>query len=98
VSSAEQTGTVPIGTEAVEEEITRFVEAKVKATPTVNQDLISTGLVTSMFAIQLVLFLEKTFSVEIVGRDLQLNNFRTVGAMAGLVRRLRGEAGGEAGA
>jgi methoxymalonate biosynthesis acyl carrier protein len=74
------------------------VEAKVKATPTVNQDLISTGLVTSMFAIQLVLFLEKTFSVEIVGRDLQLNNFRTVGAMAGLVRRLRAGAAGEAGA
>jgi methoxymalonate biosynthesis acyl carrier protein len=82
----------------MEEKIIRFVAAKVKATPAVDQDLISTGLVTSMFAIQLVLFLEQTFEVEIVGRDLQLTNFRTVGAMAGLVRRLRAEGAAEAGA
>jgi methoxymalonate biosynthesis acyl carrier protein len=97
VSSVEQPPAVPIGTETMEEEITRFVAAKVKAAPAVNQDLISTGLVTSMFAIQLVLFLEQAFEVEIVGRDLQLNNFRTVGSMAGLARRLRAEAAGEVG-
>jgi methoxymalonate biosynthesis acyl carrier protein len=96
VSSAEQTETVPIGMDTIEDAISQFVETKVKAAPTVNQDLISTGLVTSMFAIQLVLFLEQRFSVEVVGRDLQMENFRTVGAMAGLVRRLREEAPGEA--
>lgn len=77
--------------ETVEDEIIRFVAAKTKATPAVDQDLIATGLATSMFAMQLVVFLEQAFAVEIVGKDLQLVNFRTVEAMAALVRRLRAE-------
>jgi methoxymalonate biosynthesis acyl carrier protein len=77
-------------TGTIEEQITRFVAAKTKATPAVDQDLIATGLATSMFAMQLVVYLEQTFGLEIVGKDLQLTNFRTVEAMAALVRRLRG--------
>ena len=78
-------------TATIEDEITRFVAAKTNATPAVDQDLIATGLATSMFAMQLVVFLEQAFGIEVVGRDLQLVNFRTVEAMAALVRRLRGD-------
>lgn len=85
--TAEQQAT----TESIEDEIIRFVTAKTKVAPDVDQDLFATGLATSMFAMQLVVFLEQTFAVEIVGKDLQLVNFRTVEAMAALVRRLRGE-------
>jgi methoxymalonate biosynthesis acyl carrier protein len=94
VSLGEQTEKSPLQTEAVEDKIIEFVAAKAKAMPAVDQDLISSGLITSMFAMQLVLFLEQSFSVVIAGSDLQLVNFRTVAGMAGLVRRLREEAAG----
>jgi methoxymalonate biosynthesis acyl carrier protein len=38
-----------------------------------------------MFAMQLVMFLEKTFTVTIEPQDLLLDNFRTVDAMARLI-------------
>ena len=40
-----------------------------------------------MFAMQLVLFLEKNFQVEISNEDLELKNFQTINAMAELVGR-----------
>ncbi|MFC4535654.1 acyl carrier protein [Sphaerisporangium dianthi] len=94
MTAEERVGLASTETDTIEDKITRFVAAKAKVTPAVDQDLISTGLVTSMFAMQLVVFLEQTFSVVIAGSDLQLVNFRTVEAMVALVRKLRGDAAG----
>ena len=44
---------------------------------------------TSLFAMELVVFLEDAFDIEIAGPDLRLDNFRTVRVMTGLVQRLR---------
>jgi methoxymalonate biosynthesis acyl carrier protein len=57
--------------------------------------MFTSGLVSSMFAMELVVHIEQTYSVAIVGADLKLDNFRTVEKMAALVLRLQGaEAGG----
>ncbi|GAA3291572.1 acyl carrier protein [Streptomyces cinereospinus] len=77
--------------EAVAEEITRFVAEQTRTSPEVDQDLFMTGIANSMFAMQLVVFLEQTYSVTIAGPDLQMCNFRTVKSMAALVGRLRAE-------
>lgn len=54
-----------------------------------DTDLFAGGLVSSMFAMELVVHVEDTFDVAVEGADLALTNFRTVRSMAELVRRLR---------
>ncbi|CAM3015345.1 acyl carrier protein [Saccharomonospora xinjiangensis] len=78
-------------TEAVAERISGFLEQRTKLTWEPDTDLFDSGAVSSLFATELVVFLEETFDIEIVGRDLRLDNFRTVRVMTGLVRRLREE-------
>ena len=59
-----------------------------------GQDLFASGLVSSMFAMQLVVHLESAYGIAIIGPELKLDNFRTVQAMANLVLRLRTSADG----
>ncbi|WP_103347687.1 acyl carrier protein [Amycolatopsis sp. CA-128772] len=77
--------------EAVTREIRDFLTARVKQDVPVDQDLFRTGLVSSMFAMELVVFLEQTYGIAIVGADLKLDNFRTVEGMTALVGRLLDE-------
>ncbi|WPB95920.1 acyl carrier protein [Streptomyces malaysiensis] len=76
--------------EGIEQAITEFVSGRVKAEVPVDEDLFASGLVSSMFAMELVVHLEQAFSVQILGDDLKRDNFRTVQAMTALVARLRG--------
>jgi methoxymalonate biosynthesis acyl carrier protein len=46
-----------------------------------------------MFAMELVVHLEASHDIAIIGPELKLDNFRTVQAMTSLVLRLRGAAG-----
>ena len=52
-----------------------------------DEDIFALGFVNSMFAMQLVLFVEKEFKVTIGNEDLDLENFRTINAIASLVDR-----------
>jgi methoxymalonate biosynthesis acyl carrier protein len=89
--TSEQT-MAPITAEAIEEALLSFLEERIKTTVASDQDLFRSGLVSSMFAMQLVVYLEERYDIAIIGPDLTLDNFRTVQAMTGLVLRLR-EAG-----
>ncbi|MEM9494239.1 MAG: phosphopantetheine-binding protein [Myxococcota bacterium] len=62
-----------------------------------SDDIFVMGLVNSLFAMQLVEFTEKTFSIQIGPEDLNMDNFRTINAIAELIERksARGS-GGEA--
>jgi methoxymalonate biosynthesis acyl carrier protein len=75
---------------AITEDVLRFVEAKTKSSVWPDTDLFESGLVSSLFALELISYLEKTYLVSIDGEDLQLDNFRTVERMTGLVLRLKG--------
>ncbi|GGV43644.1 hypothetical protein GCM10010182_80270 [Actinomadura cremea] len=80
----------------VEKELTAFLIERTGAEPELDQDLFATGTISSMFAMELVVFLEDTYDVEIVGPDLSRDNFASIRAMAALVLRLReGGGGGE---
>jgi acyl carrier protein len=52
-----------------------------------EEDIFTLGFVNSMFAMQLVLFIEQEFQVTIENEDLDFENFRTIEAMANLVER-----------
>jgi methoxymalonate biosynthesis acyl carrier protein len=52
-----------------------------------DEDIFSLGFVNSMFAMQLVLFVEQEFKIAIENEDLELENFRTMNSIANLVKR-----------
>lgn len=52
-----------------------------------DDDIFASGAVTSLFAMQLVLFLESKFSLTIENEDLEIDNFRTVTALCRLIER-----------
>jgi methoxymalonate biosynthesis acyl carrier protein len=81
----------PLTSEAIESALMSFLAERIKGDVAADQDLFRSGLVSSMFAMQLVVHLEETYDIAIIGSDLKLDNFRTVQAMTGLVMRLAGE-------
>jgi methoxymalonate biosynthesis acyl carrier protein len=52
-----------------------------------DEQIFAAGFVNSMFAMQIVLFLEKSFQIAIANEDLELKNFQTINAMAELIER-----------
>lgn len=50
-----------------------------------DDDIFGLGLVNSLFAMQLVMFLEKEFSVVVENEDMNLDNFRTINRMIGFI-------------
>jgi methoxymalonate biosynthesis acyl carrier protein len=84
--------------ETIEKELLSFLQERTKTSLAPTQELFASGLVSSMFAMELVVHLEQNYGIAIVGSDLKLDNFRTVQSMRELVLRLRGasEAAGDA--
>ena len=46
-----------------------------------DEDIFEMGFVNSMFAMQLVYFIEQEFNITVKNEDLDFDNFRTVNAM-----------------
>ena len=55
-----------------------------------DDDLFESGVVNSLFAVQLMTFVEKTFAIEVAEEDLEIDNFRSLNATAGFVLRKNG--------
>ena len=87
------TSSGPVTAEAVRTNLLGFLERRTRTSWTEDDDVFDSGLVSSMFALELVVHLEKTFAVDIGGADLVPTNFRTVAAMTALVLRLGGTRG-----
>jgi acyl carrier protein len=52
-----------------------------------DQDLFKTGLLNSLFAMQLVMFVEKEFKIKVENEDLDPKNFSTIQSIVGFVER-----------
>ena len=46
-----------------------------------------TGLLNSMFAMQLLLFVEEEFNIQVTNEDLDVTNFQSLNAVAAFVTR-----------
>jgi methoxymalonate biosynthesis acyl carrier protein len=69
-------------------QITEFIHGRYPSlTVAGDDDIFALGFVNSLFAMELVLFLENTYAFSVPNEELQLDNFRTVTAMAALVQR-----------
>lgn len=70
-----------------EDEIRPFMAGRIRDEFSDDDDIFALGFVNSLFAIELVVFLEKTFDIKIPNDELTLDNFRTVRSMAAVVER-----------
>lgn len=52
-----------------------------------NYDLFASGAVNSLFAMQLVMFVEKEFELKVENEDLDPQNFNTINAIVDFVTR-----------
>jgi acyl carrier protein len=70
--------------ERIREFVSRFMSGNA---PKDGEDIFATGYVNSMFAMQLVQFVETGFGFTVESEDLELDNFRSIDAIAALVER-----------
>lgn len=52
-----------------------------------DQDLFESGLLNSLFAMQLVIFLEKEYEFQIGNEDLNISNFKSLNAITTFVMK-----------
>ncbi|MFJ4921618.1 acyl carrier protein [Streptomyces sp. NPDC088725] len=83
---------------AVQADLLRFLTKRTGRTWTTDADVFGSGGLSSLFAMELVVHLERTYDISIRGADLRTENFRTVLRMSELVERLRQPAPGASGA
>ena len=59
-----------------------------------DANLFESGIVNSLFAVQLMTFIEKTFAIEVEMDDLDIENFKSLNATTTFVVRKNGRRGG----
>jgi len=74
----------------IESKIKDFFIEKRRATGLENDtDLFKGGYIDSLFAFEMVVYLEETFGVRIPDKAITEDNFRTIGAIAALIEAQR---------
>lgn len=71
--------------DSVRDQIAAFIQSAVGSGTGDDDDIFERGLVSSMFAVELVDFIEVTFQIAVDNEDLDLGNFRSVSAMSKFV-------------
>lgn len=72
--------------EAVKTKIRDFLSRHIKNHElSDDENLFTSGLLNSLFAMQLVMFTEKEFQIKIENEDLDLKNFSTINSLSGFV-------------
>jgi acyl carrier protein len=61
-----------------------------------DEDIFALGFVNSLFTMQLALFVEQAFGISVERDDLDIDNFRTINAIARFVERKSGAQAGVA--
>jgi len=57
-----------------------------------DENLFTSGLVNSLFAMQLVLYVEKEFGLQVANEDLDFDNFKSLNAIDGFIEAKLGAA------
>jgi len=81
--------------DAIRETVKRFILSSINI-PQLDSDdnLFESGIVNSLFAVQLMTFIEKTFAIELGTDDLDIENFKSLNATTAFVLRKNGRQAG----
>jgi len=75
----------------IKEIISRFILDSINLRDLKEDDhLFETGIVNSLFAVQLMTFIEKTFGIEIGSDDLDIENFKSIKSTSEFVLKKNG--------
>jgi len=75
-------------TNNINEKIKKFLQKHIKKTDLKDDDdIFKTRLVNSLFAMQLVLFVEKEFNIKVEQQDLDLKNFNSIISIVNFIAR-----------
>jgi len=75
----------------IKEVISRFILDSINLRDLKEDDhLFETGIVNSLFAVQLMTFIEKTFGIEIGSDDLDIENFKSIKSTSEFVLKKNG--------
>lgn len=79
----------------IRETVKRFILSSINI-PNLDSDdnLFESGIVNSLFAVQLMTFIEKTFAIELGTDDLDIENFKSLNATTAFVLRKNGRRAG----
>ena len=74
--------------------VKRFISRSSNITNLDDDDnLFESGIVNSLFAVQLMTFIEKTFAIEVGMEDLDIENFKSLNATTAFVLKKTGRRG-----
>lgn len=75
----------------IKETVKRFILSSINiAHLDDDANLFESGIVNSLFAVQLMTFIEKTFAIEVGMDDLDIENFKSLNAATAFVVRKNG--------
>jgi acyl carrier protein len=79
----------------IKETVRGFILRSITITKLDDDDnLFESGIVNSLFAVQLMTFIEKTFSIEVGMDDLDVENFKSINATTAFVVKKNGRRSG----
>ena len=80
--------------DGTKEIVKRFISSSIHL-PHLDDDdnLFESGIVNSLFAVQLMTFIEKTFAIEVGMEDLDIENFKSLNATTAFVLKKKGRLG-----
>uniref|UniRef100_UPI0013CE4504 acyl carrier protein n=1 Tax=Streptomyces sp. S5 TaxID=1456735 RepID=UPI0013CE4504 len=74
----------------ITEQVTEFLTLALRRPVTPDDDYFALGLADSLFALELVTFVEERYAVTVEVEDLDLDSFRTAARIARFVRAKQG--------
>ena len=81
--------------DGIKETVKRFILSSINFTHLDDDDnLFESGIVNSLFAVQLMTFIERTFSIEVGTDDLDIENFKSLNATTAFVLKKNGRRNG----
>ena len=79
----------------IRETVKRFILSSISIAKLDDDDnLFEAGIVNSLFAVQLMTFIEKTFAIEVGMDDLDIENFKSLNATTAFVLQKNGRGRG----
>ena len=73
--------------EDIKENVRNFIFKTLRNEWKDNDDILESGAITSLFSMQLILFLERNFDIHLDRNDLNNENFRSINSITLLVER-----------
>lgn len=81
--------------DGIRKTVREFILSSINITQLDDDDnLFESGIVNSLFAVQLMTFIEKTFAIEVEMDDLDIENFKSLSATTAFVVRKNGRRSG----